>query len=436
MKNTISMSAAIMLSAGCSTYGYNNGSDADDSVESALNPIHLVRPDAPELATLGDQATGIMTLEFWHEGQLDAANATAEGVPEYDRDLTVEIWYPAEPGAAHPDSRSTRVMTRDGETEATLTGRAVRDASPQTADQPYPLIVLSHGYPGNRFLMSHFGENLASKGFVVASIDHQESTYQDQGEFISTLLHRPLDQLFVIDQLAQVNAADSHPLSGLIDADNTGLIGFSMGGYGAINAIGGGLSAGVTELPFASPEQMAVLSTRQLNHPDYAASVDPRIRAAVTIGPWGNQNGLWDSEGLSNIEVPVMVMGGSVDDVSDYENGIKPLYDSLQGIDRYLLTFEAANHNAAATNPAPREVHATGVGFDHYADAVWDTTRMNNIAQHFATAFFDQYLKGADRGAYLELIERADAGDEEAGATWAGFDQRDAKGLIFEYELQ
>lgn len=433
MKNIISMSATLLLAAGCGTYGH---SDINGEVEQSMNPVHIVRPDAPELAHMGDQATGITTLEFTHEDQLDVANATADDVPTYDRNLTVEIWYPAKPDTAEPDSRSTQVMTRDGETPATLTGRAVRDASPQTADQPYPLIILSHGYPGNRFLMSHFGENLASKGFVVASIDHQESTYQDQGEFISTLLHRPLDQLFVIDQLAQINAGGSHFLSGLINADNTGVIGFSMGGYGAINAIGGGLSANVTELPFANAEQMAALSTRQLNHPGYAATVDPRIRAAIVIGPWGNQSGLWDTEGLANIDVPVMVMGGSVDDVSDYANGIKPLYEGLQGIDRYLLTFEAANHNAAATIPAPREVYATGVGFDHYADAVWDTTRMNNIAQHFATAFFDQYLNEADRTAYLELIERADAGDEEAGTTWTGFDQRDALGLTFEYELQ
>ena len=41
-------------------------------------------------------------------------------------------------------------------------------------------MIISHGYPGNRYLMSHLGENLASKGFVVASIDHRDSTYDDQ----------------------------------------------------------------------------------------------------------------------------------------------------------------------------------------------------------------------------------------------------------------
>ncbi|MEZ5791977.1 MAG: hypothetical protein R3D34_14755 [Nitratireductor sp.] len=33
------------------------------------------------------------------------------------------------------------------------------------------------------------------------------------------------------------------------------------------------------------------------------------------------------------------------------------------------------------------------VPFEHYADPVWDTVRMNNIAQHYATAFFSLHLK-------------------------------------------
>ncbi len=52
----------------------------------------------------------------------------------------------------------------------------------------FPLVILSHGYPGNRYLLSHFGENLASKGYVVTSIDHTGSTYADQAAFGSTLV--------------------------------------------------------------------------------------------------------------------------------------------------------------------------------------------------------------------------------------------------------
>ena len=62
----------------------------------------------------------------------------------------------------------------------------MRDAAP-SGDGPFPLVIVSHGYPGNRFLMAHLAENIASKGFVVASIDHVDSTYRDQAAFGSTL---------------------------------------------------------------------------------------------------------------------------------------------------------------------------------------------------------------------------------------------------------
>jgi hypothetical protein len=68
----------------------------------------------------------------------------------------------------------------DGRPQAELTGRAVRDAPPHASDAPYPLVIVSHGYPGNRFLLSHLSENLASKGYVVAAIDHTDSTYAHQ----------------------------------------------------------------------------------------------------------------------------------------------------------------------------------------------------------------------------------------------------------------
>jgi predicted dienelactone hydrolase len=56
--------------------------------------------------------------------------------------------------------------------------------------------------------MSHLAENIASKGYVVVSIDHTDSTYRTQAAFGSTLLNRPIDQLFTLDQI-QLNSKDN-----------------------------------------------------------------------------------------------------------------------------------------------------------------------------------------------------------------------------------
>jgi len=403
----------------------------------AENRIDRIRPDAPELAAFGPHPIGVQTLTFTHPGQHDILNTTADSQPIYDRPLTVEVWYPAAPGTE--PGGSYRTVLRDGATEVTLQGRAARAAEPATGTR-YPLVVISHGYPGNRFLLSHLGENLASKGYVTVSIDHTDSTYSDQAAFGSTLLNRPIDQRFVIDQMAALDG----PLGAITDVSQTGVIGYSMGGYGALIFAGAGVTQASTEYSWGTPA--GLLSRHLAGSDSHKALVDERVKAVISIGPWGMNTGFWDATGLAGVEKPVMMMAGSADDVSKYP-AMRQIFEGMVNTDRHLLTFEAANHNAAAPMPAPIEswqpVETLDfVPFEHYADAVWDTNRMNNIAQHFATAFMDLHLKGAeDKAAYLELIPRAadgvvdtdDAGKEGPGHTyWKGFAPRTAQGLTFE----
>ncbi len=409
------------------------------AIAQSGNRIDLQRPDAPELAAFGDHAVGVQTLEVVDPDRVDVLRATAGAeAPRYDRPLTLEVWYPAALPPGAPEGGVYEVVTRDG-TPARLMGRAVREAEPGIDGGPYPLVLLSHGYPGNRFLLAHFGENLASKGYVVVSIDHTDSTYSDQAAFASTLYNRPLDQLFVVAEMDRRSAAGEGFLSGLIDASRTGIIGYSMGGYGLVNVIGGGFTEASTQLGFSPPN--GLLAERQAGTEAFEASRDPRVRAAVAIAPWGMPAGFWDAEGLAGIETPVLFMAGSEDDVSGYENGTRAIFEGAVNAERYLLTFENARHNAAAPIPAPLEAWAAGT-FAHYADAVWDTVRMNDVAQHFVTAFFGMHLADDHAMApYLDLVEHAVAGvwsADDAGAFrsdhthWLGFPRRTAIGLRFE----
>lgn len=409
-------------------------------VAMAENRIDLLRPDAPTLAAPGDHPVGVRTLEFVNHDQIDIVNITeGEEHPRYDRELTVEIWYPAAEGAGAQGEYE--IELRDGVTMATIRGRGVRDADP-AAEGDFPLVILSHGFPGNRFLMTHLAENLATKGYVVAAIDHRDSTYSDQTAFGSTLVNRPLDQLFVLSEIDRMSAEEDSFLAGLVDAERTGIVGYSMGGYGAIVAAGGGVTEASTAYEWGARD--GTLRRHMAGSDEHGELPDERVRAVIAIGPWGMNTGFWDAEGLSGIQVPIFLMAGSVDDVSGYENGVRRIFEQISGVERYLLTFENANHNAAATIPAPAEsyAHSETLGwapFDHYADPVWDTVRMNNIAQHFATAFFDLHLKQDDGKAdYLELIEDASEGVvalDEAGdpndehSYWLGFAPRTAVGL-------
>ena len=411
------------------------------------NHIDTIRSDAPELAQYGKFGVGVKTLKFTNPKQLDILKAKAgEPIPVYDRPLTVEVWYPAKMVANQPNVGQYRAITRDGKTEVTLYGKAVRDAAPDASSGPYPLLIISHGYPGNRFLLSHLGENLSSKGYVVVSIDHTDSTYSDQAEIGSTLLNRSLDQLFVLNEMARLGASDpAGTLKGLVNADSTALIGYSIGGYGALNTIGGGYTASSVASALAPPN--GALAVRQAGNPAYTASMDKRIKAAIAFAPWGWNYGLWDAAGLAGIKTPVFFIVGSVDDVAGYSPGVRSIFEASVNAPRLLLTYENANHNAGAPMPAPREtwLPVSTLEFipaDHYTDAVWDNTRMNNIAQHFATAFLGKYLKNeAGMDAYLSLVENAKDGkfSAEANGTlkpdhtyWKGFPARTAAGLRLE----
>jgi predicted dienelactone hydrolase len=390
------------------------------------NRIDTVTPSAPELASYGKYAIGVRTIQATDKNRPDILS-TKEGAPtaRYDRTLTLEVWYPTALAAGQKPGGDYHAITRDPAITATLHGQAVRDAAPLATEPAFPLVIISHGYPGNRYLMSHLGENLASKGFVTVSIDHKDSTYDDQKPFASTLYNRAFDDLFVLNEMDRLGKPGSGSfLSGRLDASRTGLVGYSMGGYGAVNVIGGGYSKASETIAGAPPNKL--LADRGAANPDYRKTIDPRIKAAIAIAPWGMVGGFWDAEGLKGITTPVMFVAGSVDDVAGYEKGTKAIYQAAVNADRYLLTFINANHNAAAPIPAPAETYVAAqpgkpAAFAHYADAVWDTVRMNNILDHFATAYFDLYLKNdLEKKAYLD-------------AGWKGFKRGTTAGLTLDH---
>lgn len=384
--------------------------------------IDRIRFDAPELAAYGSYPIGVRTLKMVNSGQidmmkLDPSQPKPASLPRYDRPLTVEVWYPAE-----ADAQGTTVLKallRDGKTEATLRGRAVRDAAPAKDAKALPLVILSHGFPGNRFLLSPLAENIASKGYVVASIDHTDSTYDTLSErsFASTLVNRSLDQHFVLNQMG------SSFLKGKVDTDNVAVIGYSMGGYGTLITAGATLTKAA--IGSADKRWSAPFGTLAKELP-----YDPRVKTAIVFAPAGWSKGMFDAESMKGIRVPMLFVGGSLDDVVGYDNGFRPSWAAATNVERTLLTFENGGHNSAPLIPDPEEADKIdperGVNLlAHYLDAVWDPVRLDNVAEHFVTAWLGKYLRNdAAMNAYLDL------GPDPA--LWKGFPENTARGLKFE----
>ena len=351
-------------------------------------------PDAPKLSARGEYKVGVKTVNLVNPNQVDILNSKEGNDPTYDRPITIEVWYPANVGDDAKTVVYDEVMGTRGDslrplTPFTFKGRAYRDAAPKSGNK-FPLVVVSHGYVGSRYLMTYLTENLASKGYIVAAIDHTASTFKDANAFQSTLLNRPKDIRFVINEMEKMGAKGSkNNLEGVVDANNTAIIGYSMGGYGVLNVGGAGYSAGL---------------------------------AQFFTGMTGGSTAI---SGLKGLKTPTFFIAGSQDDISGYEKGIKAIYEGAVNADRYLLTYMNARHNVAP-NPPPAEALAPGLHIDEYyryAEPSWDQRKMNNINQHFVTAFIGKHLKNQDSTKFLEVQEDSNEKD------WTGFKPRSSTGM-------
>ena len=403
--------------------------------------------DAPELAPRGTYAVGVRTETIKNPQQIDILNfdkATGKA-PLHDRPLTIEIWYPATIPAGQTE-QTTYSMAMPGASASqppkmvNIAGKALRDAAP--VKNKFPLVIVSHGYPGSRYFLSYLGENLASKGFVVAAIDHTDSIFGAVKAFPSTLLNRAKDQLFTIGALEEMSQKQGHFLHDLIDDSRVAIIGYSMGGYGALASAGAGYSKSALAQNLVPG---GYLGNWTAGTADYKAHLRNELKAVVAIAPWGAQPPFnsWDADGLSGIHIPTLVIAGDQDDVSDYPAGIKPAFEKMVNSDRCLLVYENARHNVGG-NPPPPEALTDFTTREFFDEPVWRKDRIMAINEHFITAFLQLYLNGDEtRRVYLHPApEKSDDGTwplkqgESAGAKfsdgtnyWKGFQRRWALGL-------
>jgi predicted dienelactone hydrolase len=385
--------------------------------------------DAPELAPRGRWPVGVRTVDLVNPGQVDILHfdkATGKA-PLYDRPLKIEVWYPA----VIPAGREERVIYEsampgtpapDAPKTFRIPGKALRDASPASGER-FPLVVVSHGYPGSRTFLTYLTENLASKGYVVAAIDHTDSVFGAQAPFTSTLLNRAADQWFTIDALQARSLQAGDFLNGLVDASRVAIVGYSMGGYGALATAGAGYSkqgGSARAIPGGYFEAWTA------GNPKFEARKRDNLKAMVAIAPWGNQppNSNWDAQGLAGIHTPSLFIVGDQDDVSGYEQGVRKAFEGAVNSDRRMLVYENARHNVGG-NPPPNEAMGSFTARAFFDEPVWRKDRIAAINQHFITAFLDLYLKGNDTHAYLDVPLKS----TEGTTVWKGFQRRWALGM-------
>lgn len=220
-----------------------------------------------------------------------------------------QVWYPAE--------KTTRERTVFY--TSAYWGHAKPNA-PTLKEGRFPLIVLSHGWRGTRFDLSWIAEDLARRGYIVASlnsVDADAASYQNAQApklwFRAQLLSRLIDTL-----------ADDQHLAPLVDTRAVGVIGHSAGGSTAF--VLGGARLDPQRFAQVFPESAPVVEG------DFS---DPRIRAVVALNP--GTGPAFSAQSVAHLQWPTLILTGTADNIAPAAKNAQFYANSLPSAQLYEL---------------------------------------------------------------------------------------------------
>ncbi|MBD0688929.1 alpha/beta hydrolase family protein [Streptomyces sp. CBMA123] len=361
--------AAPALAAPAATPAASATTTAGASTGTAASALHVELP-----RPTGPYAVGQEVLHLVDENRPDPWVPSAG-----PRQLMVTMYYPAHAGTGSPAPYMTAAAARmlldsklPGNTIPTESLTNTRtwsraDARPQGGH--YPLVVLSPGFTMQRSSLSSLAEDLTSRGYVVALVDH---TYENAGTTFpdgQTLPcaecgqlrtpeawkgldeSRAKDVSFVIDQLT----GRPHPAwqyARMIDRDRIGMAGHSAGGAASVPAL----------------------------------LTDDRIRAGV------------DLDGTMDYEVPESGIGGKPYLMIGHplpgaeDSSWTDSWPRLDGWKRWL-TFDGTDHGSFTDYP----LFLKGLGVPQPPATTMTGQRAIELTRQYVAAFFDLQLKGIDQ---------------------------------------
>ncbi|MFC6084756.1 alpha/beta hydrolase family protein [Sphaerisporangium aureirubrum] len=205
-------------------------------------------------APTGGRPVGTTVLYLTDTSRADPWNLDAAA-----RELKVTLWYPAErgdgPRAPYMTAKESELLMKGSglagapyDTLSRTRTNAVQDAAP--AGRGLPLVVLSPGFTKPVSTLTALAEDLASRGYVVAGIDHTYENYAttfpggrvaeclacdsdtDPGFGTGLVQVRAADVSFVLDRLPS-----EWDGSGVVDRSRIAMVGQSIGGAGAVAAM-------------------------------------------------------------------------------------------------------------------------------------------------------------------------------------------------------
>ncbi|KIZ16036.1 alpha/beta hydrolase family protein [Streptomyces natalensis] len=333
-------------------------------------------PQAPGQLTLpaptGRYRVGTVDLHLRDSKRMDP------WVPGQQRELMVSLWYPAThtsryPAALLPNSQQAlpggvTLPTTAGHTGAPVEHRAGK----------LPVLLYSPGGRGNRATGTALVQDLASRGYLVVTIDHTHDTGDvvfPDGRHEGSMLPpgtksrdlidvRAADARFVNDQLAEIARGHNpdvehkplpHGLTQAVSTKHIGMFGASLGG-GSVAA---------------------------------AMHADPRIDAGANL-----DGQLFGSSEYQRLDRPYMLFSSEHHN-RNTDGSWARLWDHLHG-ERLDLKLRGSGHNSFVDNQVlfPQAPGAFGLAPPQLEQILGtiDPNRSIEVQRTYLAAFFDKHL--------------------------------------------
>jgi dienelactone hydrolase len=299
------------------------------------------------------------------------------------RELKVTLWYPTTqrdgPRAPYLTAKESELLLTGSriadvppDVLSTTRTNAVRDAPP--AGEQLPLVVLSPGFTKPASTLTSLAEELASRGYVVAGIDHTYESYAttfpdgrvaeclacdsdtDPGFGTGVVQNRAADVSFVLDELT--GSCSTWQGCPLIDRSRIAMVGQSIGGASAMAAM----------------------------------VQDSRIGAGVDMD--GTTYARIPTGGFTR---PFLFLGTEEHAPGGRDTSWDRDWKLLTGWKRWLV-LSGAEHASFTDLP----LLATVLGVEISADAL-PPTRAAELTRAYVSAFLDEHLHGAPQA----LLEEA-----------------------------
>ncbi len=217
----------------------------------------------PETSTEAVAASGATTIDF--------------NDPVHDRDVDASLWSPTGTDRSH-------------------------------------LVVISHGFAGDRTSHGYLASDLAADGYTVVAPTHPDLAGLESGNpDLDPLVLRPRHIGLAIDAAEQATSTSAF--------DQVTVVGHSLGGYSALRTVGLEVSTdGVAAHCAEQPDDEVLCGSRPAGRFDALAdrapaAGDERVDRVVLLAP--GYGPLFAAEELAGVDVPVLVIEASADEEVD-----------------------------------------------------------------------------------------------------------------------